>query len=828
MKKSVFLILAVLLALMLLFVACNNDTDPQPPSESTEDTTNSPVEDSDESTSEPETDPHTHAFGEWTTIREATCTEPGEQQRSCDCGKVETQSIDALGHIEVVDAAVAPTCTETGLTEGTHCSICEQVLVVQETVDALGHSYGDWYTASETGMERHDCENCDYYEMKSIAADMLEYYPLADGTYGVMIGRALYLEEIAIPATHDGAIVTKILANGFSDATTLTSILLPTSIVSIEENAFSGCTGLTQVTIPDSVIKIGDYAFARCDKLTSVTIPNSVTKIGAYAFLQCTALSNIIIPNSVTSIGDSAFKNCVSLTSVSIPKEVDYIGYRAFQECVGLQQVFFDGGTPEIMSFAFNGCGALTGVYISDLSAWCSTKFDNNSSTPLCYTKNLYLDEELLTELVIPESVQSINAYAFYGCGNLTSIIIPDGVTHIGESAFRACTDVLSIVIPATTTDIDSYAFAGCTGLDSITITEGVVSIGSYAFEGCTCLSNVTIPNSVMKIGYSALKDCSALTEITLPFVGTERDGTEYTHFGYIFGASTYSQNSSYVPAALKTVYIHGGTDIAEHAFSECANLTSITVADNVSNIGKSAFYNCSRLVSITLPFVGAGKDGTENKHFGYVFGADTYEENSSYVPKSLTKVVVTGGSSIGAGAFRSCWYLTSITIPESITCLEWAAFCGCHRLSEFTIPESVITIESQVFYGCSGLWEIIIPDGVTSIGSYAFYSCEYLRSITIPDSVTSIGNYAFGLCRNLTDVNIGSGVRSIGCYAFKDCSMLSNVTFDATTGWRHASSSSGTTSYSISSTSLSDPKKAALYLRDSYHYYCGDYWYRN
>ena len=140
MKKSIFLILVVFLMLTLLFVACDDSKDPQPPSGSTGETTSSTVETPGETTSTPETAPHEHAFGEWTTTKEASCTEQGEQQRTCDCGEVETQSLDALGHTEVVDAAVEPTCTETGLTEGKHCSVCQDVLTAQDTIPALGHT----------------------------------------------------------------------------------------------------------------------------------------------------------------------------------------------------------------------------------------------------------------------------------------------------------------------------------------------------------------------------------------------------------------------------------------------------------------------------------------------------------------------------------------------------------------------------------------------------------------------------------------------------------------------------------------------------------------
>ena len=105
-----------------------------------------------------------HTFGEWNTTKAATCTTEGTQARTCEvCGKVETQTIKALGHTEVIDKAVAATCTKTGLTEGKHCSVCNAVIKAQETVPATGHKYVDTvvkptYTAQ--GYTLHKCSVC--------------------------------------------------------------------------------------------------------------------------------------------------------------------------------------------------------------------------------------------------------------------------------------------------------------------------------------------------------------------------------------------------------------------------------------------------------------------------------------------------------------------------------------------------------------------------------------------------------------------------------------------------------------------------------------------
>lgn len=117
-------------------------------------------------------DSTTHTTMGWVIDTEATCTTDGSKHLEClDCGNRFDAVIPATGHTEVVDEAVAANCTETGLTEGKHCSVCSTILVEQTVVDALGHDMEDWYesvasTCTENGEERTDCSRCDYFETR--------------------------------------------------------------------------------------------------------------------------------------------------------------------------------------------------------------------------------------------------------------------------------------------------------------------------------------------------------------------------------------------------------------------------------------------------------------------------------------------------------------------------------------------------------------------------------------------------------------------------------------------------------------------------------------
>ena len=268
---------------------------------------------------------------------------------------------------------------------------------------------------------------------------------------------------------------------------------------------------------------------------TNIRLPDHITAIAPWTFYQCSSLTSVIIPNEVTSIGEYAFSNCSNMTSVTIPDSVKSVG-----------------------EYAFYNCSGLTSVNISDLPAWCTIAFNDNLSNPLYYAQKLYLNDDLLTELIVPESVTSIAPRAFYNCSSLENVTIPNSVTSIGFSAFSGCSNLASITLPfvgATLngaenthfgyifatgglyntsgipsslktvvitggTSIAEDAFYNCTELTNITLPDGVASIGDNAFDSCVALTSITIPSSVKSIGFWAFGFCSSLTKIN--FRGTK------------------------------------------------------------------------------------------------------------------------------------------------------------------------------------------------------------------------------------------------------------------------------------------------------------------
>lgn len=363
----------------------------------------------------------------------------------------------------------------------------------------------------------------------------------AKGT--IILGEDVHLEgELLLP--DDGSVIY-IPEEAFVNQTSLTGIVIPTSVVSIEKSAFKGCENLTNITIPfigadvDSANEaffgyiFGANKFSTQNDyipstLTDVVI-TSGTIVPAYAFYTCENIENIVIAAGVERIDECAFSACTSLENVIFE---------------GDSQLSFIG------SYSFSDCKSLVAINI-------------------------------------PYHVTTIGANAFYGCKSLVAISIPYHVTTIGESAFQNCALLASVNFAegSQLTQIDYAAFGNCKSLTNITIPANVTTINSNAFNGCTGLANVTFEENskLATLGGGVFTDCSSLDNVVIPAGVTQID------------AATFSRCTNLTSIEIPT----NVTVIEKYAFYECNSLISVTIGNSVTSIGEQAFYECTSLDAI-------------------------------------------------------------------------------------------------------------------------------------------------------------------------------------------------------------------------------------
>ena len=268
----------------------------------------------------------------------------------------------------------------------------------------------------------------------------------------------------------------------------------------------------------------------------------------------------LVIPETTTKIPANVFNGCHTITSVSIPSSVETIGTNAFLDCDSLRI-----------------------VDIQDIAAWCNIVFENEGANPISNATEPYgwwglkeftlqVNGTPITELVIPEGVTSIGAYAFDGA-RLEHVTFPNTLVSIGNHAFPY-NYFDEVILPESLKSLGECAFPECRYLERVQINDGLEVIPTCAFDECGNLSDVSMPSSVKKIELQAFYSCRNLT--TMPMTDSLQT------IGY----------SAFAGSGIETLKTGKSlTSIGEHAFSFCHNLTRVEISDPVTALGQLAFY---------------------------------------------------------------------------------------------------------------------------------------------------------------------------------------------------------------------------------------------
>lgn len=587
------------------------------------------------------------------------------------------------------------------------------------------------------------------------------------------------------------------------------------NVVGIGKEAFSKCAGLTNIEIPSSVTYIEEKAFSNCKGLKTINIPSGVTSIGEEAFQSCTGLTELLIPSSVTNISEWAFYGCTYLdVVVDNSKENVEVGKSAFEGCKSVTFTKDESVAPDtthtqllykILSdstVAYNG-ECKESVIIPD-----TVRIDGSLYTVSEIANRAFRDCDILRYVKIPSSVRWFGFEAFENCKNLSTVNIPSGITEIDSFTFANCSSLTSIEIPESVEYIEKQAFAGCVGLTNIVISSNVKFIGENAFKGCKNL-DIVIDNYQDNVHTynSPFEGCKSVTYTKVDSTVIDESETPLKFWIQSDSTVEVSHDDSYYETELDTIVvpskvriegrIYKVAGIGSRALTGCDSLYGIVIPSCITHIGDTALTLCRNLEYIEVDSANPNYTSVDgilyNKDTTLLICVPAGKRGEITIPSSVTEIEYE--------AFYECANLTKVTIPESITKIPYKAFANCKNLDVVIDNyQDNVTFDEWSFMGCksvtfakidesivdeadSPLNFSILSDSTAEISKCdakkVFGAIEILPKVRIKGKVyvvTSIGNSAFEKCTVLTSIKIPSTVTSIGNAAFNFCTTLTKV----------------------------------------------------
>ena len=426
-------------------------------------------------------------------------------------------------------------------------------------------------------------------------------------------------------------------------------------------------------------------------------------------------------------IGDS--------TSVVIPEKIEgkpvvELSSVAFFECRDkIEYISFPSGIKEIAHFG-NSIEDIVVTY----PALAKVRFKNGLET-VC--DGAFGGCTGLKEVILPSTLKTIGKRAFWNCTSLSEIKIPSSVTSVGEKAFYGCTSLKSISLPASIGGSLGITCFANSGLESVDIEEGITLIPDNAFVG-TKLTSVILPSSVLEIGIYAFSECRELRDIKLNegllSIGNEAFfATALTELE--IPASTKNFSEAIINGlSFKKLIIKGSLP---EAFSTLA-----TKDDYFGNENLYTIYLSKSEAESIMPIW--------NGHIIAVIGEDSpikQSDDYSYVEKNdgtlaiikysgTEKEVIIPDEIDGKRVtqlikfqFNSKSQTTSVTVPDSVTTIDYYCFYGCTNINRITLSNHIKEINDFAFYN-SGIESIIIPSSLKKLSSSAFYYCKKLSEV--------------------------------------------------------------------------------------------------
>ena len=630
----------------------------------------------------------------------------------------------ALGHTEVTDEAVEPTCTESGLTAGKHCSVCGAVLVHQEAVAAAGHV-----------NVNNECSVCGKVLAHTVTF-VLDGYSDQIADQSVAEGETAVKPTLTLAA---GSTVTWYTSPTF-EADTQYAFSAPVT----EDITLYGQLQTHESEPPVNVYyaaALKNFVTSRNVKFAELVNDSFLFLVPGnadgyyYPFKETTGARYVAIRYRTGDALDAAIQIYIASEGVGPTNESSMLK----------QTITVDGewhlAILDTQSLIENGIydGSYVSYFRFDFLHFETAEIPKDCSIDIAYIAFFHsvadaevfdagiAKDETRFEGVIPEDTDDTGllftlnpegeSFSVVGMGACTTpdLVIPATycgrpVTAITQAAFWGVELLTSVVIPDSITAIPQDAFAYCPNLRTVTIGKGVKSIDNWVFFDCTSLTDIYYAGTEDE--WNAIEKEPSWDSAT---------GTVTVHYNH---ADTCEHDYTYSAASVANTedYLITYTcSVCGDSYSETVSPISFSVtSDNRDQIG----YTGPEMVDLVIPSI----------------------FNNCGVWYCVT--------SIDDWAFFMCDYLRSVTIPNSVTSIGDHAFSGCNNLSNVSIPNSVMSIGNNAFSNCNGLTIIIIPEKVTSISEYAFNSCDMLESVVIHGGVTLIGQSAFSGCTKLESIS--------------------------------------------------------------------------
>ena len=482
--------------------------------------------------------------------------------------------------------------------------------------------------------------------------------------------------------------------------------------------AYSGKTfvNITKVVIGSEVTHIGAYAFAYTT-VSDIQIADGVTSIGKGAFLWANWLKNITIPSSVTNMHYDREKD-------------EY--YNIFDGTFYLESVEISGtGSP----YQVVQGGVLVGPVQDKTDEYIIINCPDNLGGG--NTKKITADG-------FPTNTTMVAATAFSSCRSLETIILPDTITSLGTSVFAKCLSLKSFKVPDGVTTLPQYAFFGCAELESINFNN----VETLSDPVCGSVRTPETDNSTYA--------CSSLKTLVLSKV-KEIPANAFPESA-IESVTIADQAKVHAKAflnltTLKSVTFLGGYTIVEgpdgnvRPFQGCKNIETVTfnssnVQDAKVTISDNMFVDCTKLTSIDL-----SKVSLNDEKIG---------ENAFKGCTALSEVKFAANTkTISQNAFSGCTALTAVDLADKQTqTIGQNAFLNCTSLATLSLPATGLTSIGARAFDENAIKHITIPSSVTTIEYAAFANCSALERITMSkdwsgkfsNAVKAPEGYAVGL----------------------------------------------------------------------------------